>query len=188
MHPHSSFKKVGVWLCDTNTHRVNWKGKGEGGMTYECMMSEVNQWKLNFPKKEKKHKVELVEGVFGLNRMTRFGSLGILWLRIRWAYFETASKGNYKRTRISKGNYMWSGTVILQKTQTYIPTRISMGNYMWLFFFFFDVIITCDLITHNSWSLRNYCSTKSLKNQQNMTKKKKFWLLRMKVKRKVFKY
>ena len=57
---------------------MNWKGKGEGGMTYECMTSEVNQWKLNFPKKEKKHKVELVEGVFGLNRMTRFGSLGIL--------------------------------------------------------------------------------------------------------------
>ena len=48
MHPHSSFKKVGVWLCDTNTHRVNWKGKGEGGMTYECITSEVNQWKLNF--------------------------------------------------------------------------------------------------------------------------------------------
>ena len=123
--------------CVTLTHTV-WigRGKGEGGMTYECMTSEVNQWKLNFLKKKKKHKVELVEGVFGLNRMTQFGSLGILWLRIRWAYFETASKGNYKRTRISKGNYMWSGTVILQKTQTYIPTRISKGNYMWFFFFF----------------------------------------------------
>ena len=107
--------------CVTLTHTV-WigRGKGEGGMTYECMTSEVNQWKLNFLKK-KKHKVELVEGVFGLNRMTQFGSLGILWLRIRWAYFETASKGNYKRTRISKGNYMW-----------FFFFFFWWDNYMWL--------------------------------------------------------
>ena len=86
----------------------------EGGR--EKAVWHMSVWRLRwingswtFSKKKKKHKVELVEGVFGLNRMTQFGSLGILWLRIRWAYFETASKGNsnYKRTRISKGNYMW---------------------------------------------------------------------------------
>ena len=39
--------------CVTLTHTV-WigRGKGEGGMTYECMTSEVNQWKLNFLKKK----------------------------------------------------------------------------------------------------------------------------------------
>ena len=96
---------------------MNWKG--EGAMTYECMKSEVNRWKLNFLQK-KNTRLNWWKG------LTQFGSPG---------YFDFEFGGYTLNASNSSELFFfecafWSGTVILQTTQTYIRTRISKSNYM----------------------------------------------------------
>ena len=56
IHPHRSFKKVGVWLCDTYTHRVNWKG--EGGRGYDVWVYDVWGESVEVELSQKKKKTQ----------------------------------------------------------------------------------------------------------------------------------
>ena len=115
IHPHRSFKKVGVWLCDTDTHRVNWKGEGRRGYDVwvydvwgESMEVELSQKKNTSLNWWKGLLVWISDAVWVPWDTLTLNLVGILWICFKfvWAFFFECA--------------FWSGTWILQTTQTYI--------------------------------------------------------------------
>ena len=75
IHPHRSFKKVGVWLCDTDTHRVNWKGEGRRG--YDVWVYDVWGESMEVELSQKKNtSLNWWKGLLVLNLWRGLGPLG----------------------------------------------------------------------------------------------------------------